>query len=59
MKNRKIYIGLIVLTLILIVVNFIVDFRQGLSRADIFNYSCEVIFVLIWLVGVVRSKPDE
>ena len=59
MKKRKIHIGLIVLTIILIVVNFVIDFRQGLSLADIFNYSCEVILVLIWIAGVVNSKPTE
>ena len=59
MKKRKIHIGLIVLTIILLVFNFVIDFRQGLSRADIFNYSCEVILVLIWIVGVVNSKPNE
>ena len=56
MSERKKAILITVLLLIVGVVNFVVDIYEGLSRADIVLFACDIFLVLILVIAIVRDK---
>ena len=59
MIERKKAILITVLLLIVSVVNFVVDIYEGLSRADIALFACNIFLVLILVIAMVRDKTTK
>lgn len=56
MKNRMLERVLLIVAWIVIIINLTVDLVQGISKAEIFNYSCSLILILLWNVSFVMRK---
>lgn len=56
MKNLRLEMILQIVTWIFIIINFTVDLIHGFSKAEIFNYICEVILLLFWSISLVMRK---
>ncbi len=59
MKKRKIEIMLLVIAIMLTSINLIVHINQGISKAQVFNSSCSIIFILLWAFSIIKRKPKK
>ena len=59
MKNLKSEMILLIVAWILTIINLIVDFIHGLSRAQIFNDSCSAILILLWSISFIIRKRGQ
>ena len=59
MKNRKLEITLLVIAILFTLINLLIHIDQGISKAQIFNSCCSIIFILLWIYSLIKRKPKE
>lgn len=59
MKNHKLEIILLVISLILIIANLIVALHRGITKAQIFIYSTDFILLLLWSYSIIKRRINK
>lgn len=59
MKNRKLEITLFVIAILFTLISLLIHIGQGFSKAEMFNFSCSIILIMLWMYSLIKRKPKE